>query len=73
MPGRLAAQPTTQSLYLVMGGRVRNPFCDEFLAPDAIDLRGIYASYDEAYSVLCGATEATVDDAYVKYKIVRLT
>ena len=42
------------------------------MAPDLLDIRGIFATYDEAFAAWRGASQAAVDDAYMKYLIVRL-
>lgn len=59
-------------LYLVFGGKVKDPRGQEFMAPDLLDIRGIFATYDEAFAAWRGASQAAVDDAYMKYLIVRL-
>jgi hypothetical protein len=61
-----------QPLFLVMGGEVADPRGARFAQPDRIDLRGVFASYAEAFAVWRGAAQETVDNAFVKYVIVRL-
>ena len=61
-----------QALYLVMGGLVRDPRGSELVDLQKIDLRGVYPSYDEAFMVWRGAAQETVDNAFVKYMIIRL-
>lgn len=61
-----------QALYLVMGGLVRDPRGSDFVDLQKIDLRGVYPSYDEAFMVWRGAAQETVDNAFVKYMIIRL-
>ncbi len=61
-----------QELYLVFGGRVDDPQGAVFDDLDALDLRGIYPDYEAAFDAWRAAAQATVDDAYMKYVIVRL-
>jgi hypothetical protein len=61
-----------QPLFLVMGGEVADPMGARFADPARIDLRGVFASYEEAFAVWRGAAQETVDNALVKYVIVRL-
>ncbi len=61
-----------QPLFMVMGGEVRDPRGAEFVDLSALDIRGVYGSYDEAFTVWRGAAQATVDRAFTKYMIVRL-
>lgn len=61
-----------QELYLVFGGRVDDPQGAVFDDLDALDLRGIYPDYEAAFGAWRAAAQATVDDAYMKYVIVRL-
>ncbi|MBL6955137.1 MAG: DUF4170 domain-containing protein [Alphaproteobacteria bacterium] len=61
-----------QPLFMVMGGEVRDPRGAEFVNLAAIDVRGIYPSYDAAFNVWRGAAQATVDRAFIKYMIIRL-
>ncbi|MDA1099356.1 MAG: DUF4170 domain-containing protein [Proteobacteria bacterium] len=57
---------------MVMGGQVRDPRGAEFVDLAAIDIRGVYPSYDTAFNVWRGAAQATVDRAFIKYMIIRL-
>lgn len=61
-----------QALFLVMGGEVRDPRGSDFVDLAKIDVRGVYASYDEAFSIWRGAAQETVDNAFIKYMIIRL-
>lgn len=61
-----------QLLHLVMGGRVKDPRSLEFQDLKAVDLVGVYPSYDEAVEVWRGCAQRTVDDAEMKYVIVHL-
>ena len=55
-----------QTLYLVMGGRVKDPRSTEFQDPESIHVTGVYSDYDSAEA------QRTVDDAEMKYVIVHL-
>ena len=61
-----------QPLFMVMGGEVRDPRGAEFVDLSAIDVRGIFPSYEAAFNVWRGAAQATVDRAFIKYMIIRL-
>src|SRR5690606_36314527 len=61
-----------QPLFLVMGGEVTDPRGSRFVDPRRIDVRGVFGSYEEAFDVWRGAAQETVDNALVKYVIVRL-
>ena len=61
-----------QQLYLVFGGRVKDPRASEFVDLSALDIRGIFPAYEEAFEVWRGASQQSVDDAFIKYLIVRL-
>lgn len=61
-----------QELYLVFGGRVEDPPASEYVDPAAVDIRSIYPSYERALEVWRSASQSSVDDAFIKYIIVRL-
>ena len=61
-----------QALFLVMGGEVTDPTGARFVDPGRLDLRGVFGSYEEAFAAWRGAAQETVDNALVKYVIVRL-
>jgi len=69
---RRAFEQERQQLYLVLGGRVTDPQGAEFSDPAALDLRGVYPTYDKAFEAWRSAAQATVDDALTKYVIARL-
>ena len=62
----------TQPLFLVMGGEVKDPRGAEFVDLKAIDTRGVFASYDDAFNAWRAAAQETVDNAFQKYMIIRL-
>ena len=61
-----------QPLFMVMGGEIRDPRGAEFIDMNALDIRGIFPTYEEAFTVWRGAAQATVDRAFTKYMIIRL-
>ena len=61
-----------QALFLVLGGEVIDPRGDRFRDLDAVDMRGLFPTYDEAFKAWRGAAQETVDNAFIKYMIVRL-
>jgi hypothetical protein len=58
-----------KKLYLVFGGELVDPRSDEYRDPKALDVRGIYDSYEEAVKAWRAASFQTVDDAMVRYRI----
>ena len=71
MAERVFAQED-QPLFLVMGGEVTDPRGAQFVDLDQIDVRGVYGNYDDAFASWRGAAQETVDNAFMKYMIVRL-
>lgn len=65
-------QSTSQHLYLVMGGRVRDTRSIEFQDPEGIHVAGVYSTYDSAVEAWRANAQRTVDDAEMKYVIVDL-
>ncbi|WP_379550282.1 DUF4170 domain-containing protein [Qipengyuania sp. DGS5-3] len=61
-----------QALYLVMGGRVKDPRNIEFQDPESIHVAGVYSDYEAAEDAWRGNAQRTVDDAEMKYVIVHL-
>ena len=61
-----------QKLHLVMGGRVTDPQKLEFADLDAVDIVGIYATYETAVEAWRSAAQRTVDDAEMRYVVVHL-
>lgn len=61
-----------QALYLVMGGRVKDPRNIEFQDPESIHVAGVYSDYEVAEDAWRGNAQRTVDDAEMKYVIVHL-
>ena len=61
-----------QELYLVMGGEVKDTRSTLFVDPESLDLVGVFGSYAAAFDRWRGKAQATVDNAFIKYVIVRL-
>ena len=61
-----------QTLYLVMGGRVKDPRSTEFQDPESIHVAGVYSDYESAEEAWRANAQRTVDDAEMKYVIVHL-
>ena len=55
-----------------MGGEVKDPRGAEFIDLKAIDTRGVFASYEDAFTAWRAAAQETVDNAFIKYMIIRL-
>lgn len=60
------------TLHLVFGGRVRDPQGVDFVDLDAIDIVGMFGSYEAAKEAWRSNAQRTVDDAEMKYVIVHL-
>lgn len=65
-------QDARQQLYLVMGGRVKDPRTLEFQDPEGIHVAGVFSDYDAAEDAWRSNAQRTVDDAEMKYVIVHL-
>lgn len=61
-----------QTLYLVMGGRVKDPRSNEFQDPEGLHVAGVFGNYDAAVEAWRGNAQRTVDDAEMKYVVVPL-
>lgn len=61
-----------QRMFLVMGGEVEDPRGARFVDLSQIDVRGVFGTYDEAMKAWRAAAQQTVDNAFMKYMIVRL-
>lgn len=58
-----------KNLYVVFGGELVDPQGGEYRDAKALDIRGIFDSYDEAVKAWRAASFQTVDDAMVRYRI----
>ena len=55
--------------YFVVGGEYRDTTFEEFVNPDAIE--GPFQRYDDAYAAWRRRSIAHIDEAFVRYRIVR--
>ncbi|MEK9946354.1 MAG: DUF4170 domain-containing protein [Alphaproteobacteria bacterium] len=60
------------TLFVVYGGRVDDPTAERFVDLSTLDIRGIFDSYEAAFSAWRGASQQHVDNAFIKYVIKRL-
>ncbi len=63
---------TSRELYLVFGGEVIDTRAKDYKDPDNLDIRGIFPSYDAAVNEWRAASQQNVDNAFIKYVVVRL-
>ena len=61
-----------QKLHLVFGGRVSDPQTLDFTDLTAIDMVGVYPTYEAALKAWRAKAQATVDDAEMRYVVVHL-
>ena len=61
-----------QLLHLVFGGELKDPSGVEFEDLSKLDIVGIFPNYAEAYKAWRGKTQATIDNAQVRYFVVHL-
>ncbi|TNE41223.1 MAG: DUF4170 domain-containing protein [Alphaproteobacteria bacterium] len=61
-----------QLLHLVLGGELTDLQGTEFKDLSAVDIVGIYPSYETAYKAWKSAAQASVDNAHMRYFIVHL-
>ena len=59
-------------LYLVFGGRVKDPRGIDFIDLAGIEVIGFFTDQAAAESAWRGAAQRTVDDAEMKYVVVHL-
>ena len=62
-----------RSLYLVYGGELVDPAGTAYVEPCGLDIRGSFESYEDAYEEWRRASFAAIDDAFTRYRIVRLS
>lgn len=59
-------------LHLVFGGELKDTRGTEFRDTAAIDIVGIFPSYERAYDAWKSAAQRTVDNAHMRYFIAHL-
>lgn len=62
----------TDKLHLVFGGELENPASVKFRDTSALDIIGIFPSYELAYNAWKAAAQGSVDDAHMRYFIAHL-
>ena len=63
---------TKQLLHLVFGGELKDPQDNEFVDTEGLDLVGIFPNYETAFAAWRAKSQASVDDAHIRYFIVHL-
>ena len=63
---------TDPELYLVYGGKIEDPQGDDFVDPGALEIVGFYTSHDEALEAWRAVSQKHIDEAFVKYRLVRI-
>lgn len=61
-----------QLLHLVFGGELTDPQGTEFVDTAGLDLAGIYPNYKSALVAWRARSQASVDDAHIRYFIVHM-
>ncbi len=62
----------TQKLHLVFGGELTTPTVKSFKDVEALDIVGIFPTYELAYDAWKGAAQRTVDNAHMRYFIAHI-
>lgn len=63
---------TDKELYLVYGGKIEDPQGDAFVDPGALEIVGFYTAHDEALEAWRAVSQQHIDEAFVKYRLVRI-
>ena len=61
-----------QQLFLVMGGEVDDPRGVHVVDLEQLDIKGVFPTYEAAIKTWRAAAQQTVDNAFMKYIVVRL-
>ena len=61
-----------QLLHLVFGGELNNPEEVSFKNLADLDIVGVFPNYESAESVWRGKAQQTVDNAHMRYYLVRM-
>lgn len=67
-----APKSKPQLLHLVLGGELVDLHTHEFRDPAAIDIVGVFPSYETARVAWKAKAQSTVDNAHMRYYIVHL-
>ncbi len=59
-------------LHLVFGGEVESPQSVRFRDLDKLDIVGIFPDYESALAAWRAASQATVDNAHMRYFVVHI-
>lgn len=66
------AEASENELYLVYGGKVEDPQGNDFIDPGDLEIVGFYGAYDEALDAWRSVSQRHIDEAFVKYRLVRV-
>lgn len=69
---RQAHEAARPLLHLVFGGELKSVEAVEFRDASALDVVGIYPSYESAFYAWKAASQKTVDNALMRYFVVHL-
>jgi len=58
-----------QQMFVIVGGRVCDPETGCFADLGAVDIKGVFGSYDDALVAWREASFQHVDDAFMRYEI----
>ena len=61
-----------QLLHLVFGGELEDPSTIRFRDLEEVDIVGIFANYESAYTAWKAKAQQTVDNAHMRYFIVHM-
>ena len=59
-------------LYLVFGGEVKDTRGQDFVDLEKLDTRGFFSAYEAAHHAWRAASQQNIDNAFIKYVIVRI-
>ncbi len=63
---------TDKELYLVYGGKIEDPQGNDFVDPGALEIVGFYTAHNEALEAWRAVSQQHIDEAFVKYRLVRI-
>jgi len=68
----MSEHESRQLLHLVFGGEIVDPAGTEFKDISKLDIVGIFPNYKKAYAAWRGASQASVDNAQMRYFVVHI-